>query len=995
MALELRIRRLARLALPVLLFAAATPRPAAAQPYARFAVPDSALPAALAAARGDFENAWNALLVTEIRSSMVRTDSTRRLTRMAVAVVKAEPQALGSRVAHDAWELRRRWSKTELRLRVSAAMAESLAAAARGRREFDLADSLLGRARDSYRRIGERRRLAWTLGSLGANMLVAGRNPQAAAYYDEALAARRALGDSLLIGNTLNDLGQTYYLLSRFDEAYAVLHEARAIREAQRRWAQLGNTLNFLGLTLAARGRPDSAITCFRHSVQLTSAAGDSARTWVGLTNYARVLLEHGDFDEAGRVSERALVIARSLGNGADVAMIEKNLGNLHRIAGRYGLAVEHLERAASGFEQAGDTREQVQTLSLQGLALNSTGDFEHARPVLGRALALADSSGDAVLQATVLNALALTVYYQDDRPEARRLAERGFEAANSAPDTTTVHDAAALLGYFAQERGDLIEAERWFARAAGAGSGMRPEVRANDLSALAIVHQLLGRLDEAERGHRAALEIAEASKAPNQVMWTLCNLGDLAERRGDHAAAFSAYGKALAIADTMRTLQSAERQSIQAFASRLFMFEAMIHLLGKLDAQHPDSGYAARAFEWSERARARAFLDLVASSGKGGAGAPIVTLSEAQRPLDPKREALLVYSVGDSSTTLWVLRADSWRRFTLAARPALKSRVQALRRALANPTASTSPAAMRASRALYEVLIAPAAPLLEGVERLIVSPDGPLALIPFEALLARDVPEGAPPRGAYLAERFAVTYTPSASVLATSSTTAGDSVIVAVGDPAFGTIPGGAGGAALASALAPLPSTAEEIAAIRTLARNRRVVTLQGAEATRERVLALPDLARAGVLHIATHGDVNEAEPDHSGLWFAPDTAGGPPTRIEVADIMNTRLSAGLVTLSACETGLGRLENGEGVVGLSRAFMAAGARSVVVSLWPVNDRSTARLMERFYRGVLGESGGPKALAEAKRALLEDDETRAPYYWAPFIMVVRGAGRTP
>ncbi len=986
------VRSLILAALVVLGLVAGLGERAEAQPYARFAVPDSALPQALRAGRTDYESAWNALLVSEIRAQQAHADSARRLARLARDLAGAEAAALGSRIGPDALALRRRWNKSDLRARVSAAVAESLAAVARGRREFDRADSLLAYARDTYRALGERRRLAWALGSLGANMLVAGRHPQAAVYYDAALTARRALGDSVLIANTLNDLGQTYYQLSRFSESFAALHEACTMREAMGRWVQLGNTLNFLGLVMAARGQPDSAIAYYRRSVELTSAGGDSARTMQGLKNFALVLYERGRFDEAMRVSERALVIARAANAVDDMAMIERNLGNLDRIAGRYGQAIERFERAAAGFESVGNDRDRVFALNLEGLALTATGDAERAGPVLTLALALADSSGDPILQASVLNSMALSVYDRGDVPEARRLATRGFEVAAAAFDTTAIHDAAALLGYFAQEHGDLVEAERWHTRATAAGTGMRPEVRANDLSALGVVHQLLGRFDEAERDHRAALRIAEEARSANQVTWSLCNLGDVAERRRDYAAAFAAYGRALAMADTMRTLQGAERGSVKAFASRLFMFDAMIHLLGKLDAQNPDSGYAARAFEWAERSRARAFLDQVTASGQSVAGAPIVTLLEAQRLLDPKREALLVYSVGDSSTSLWVLRRERWRRFTLPARPALKARVQTLRRALADPASSVGAAGMRASRALYGMLIAPAESLLVGVDRLFVAPDGPLSLIPFEALLAREVSGGdVPPRGAYLAERFAISYTPSASVLATRAAATSDSVLVAIGNPAFGTESGAA-----ATPLAPLPSTADEIAAIRSLAGRRRVVALTGSEASRERVLALPELARAGVLHIATHGDVNESEPDHSGLWLAPEAEGGPPTRVEVADIMRTPLTASLVTLSACETGLGRLENGEGVIGLSRAFMVAGAQNVVVSLWPVNDRSTARFMERFYQGALGgRESRVQALAAAKRALLADPETRAPYYWAPFIMVGRSAAPAP
>jgi CHAT domain-containing protein len=123
--------------------------------------------------------------------------------------------------------------------------------------------------------------------------------------------------------------------------------------------------------------------------------------------------------------------------------------------------------------------------------------------------------------------------------------------------------------------------------------------------------------------------------------------------------------------------------------------------------------------------------------------------------------------------------------------------------------------------------------------------------------------------------------------------------------------------------------------------------------------------------------------------LWLAWDGPG--PGYLPVRDILGLKLDADLVTLSACETGLGRLERGEGVLGLSRAFLAAGARSVVVSLWKVNDRSTALLMEHFYQPLLAQRRPrERALAEAKRALLAEPETRSPFYWAPFVLI--GAG---
>jgi CHAT domain-containing protein len=421
----------------------------------------------------------------------------------------------------------------------------------------------------------------------------------------------------------------------------------------------------------------------------------------------------------------------------------------------------------------------------------------------------------------------------------------------------------------------------------------------------------------------------------------------------------------------------------------RLFAFEALIHLLGRLAPQFPDSGYDAEAFAWAERTRARSFLDLLNAQGRSAEPLAPITLERAQSLLPTERAALLEYSLGDSSSSLWVVTRRSWRRFTLPPRAALQARAEILRRALGDPATAESRAARSAARALHRLLIEPAARLIERSDQLLVSPDGALARVPFEALLAADAPaDAAAPHGAYLVERYAVSYTPSASALVTFAPGprrgGARREVLAVGAPEFGTIaPHGMSGP-----LVPLPGTAGELSALRAVAAPRPCTVLSGAAATRERVLALPSLGRAGLIHIATHGLADPAAPERSGLWFSAPSDSEAPGFVSLGDLFGLRLSAGLVTLSACETGLGRIERGEGVIGLSRAFLAAGAHSVVVSLWSVNDRSTATLMRRFYTPLLAR-GAPcaSALAEAKRALLADPATRSPFYWAPFVLI--------
>jgi CHAT domain-containing protein/Tfp pilus assembly protein PilF len=964
------IRRPLALAAALVAFAACA-GPAAAQPWARFAVPDSALPATLKANAAGYEAAWNALLVAELRARLAKADSARRLLDLAERVARAEPVALGSTIGGDALDLRSRWNRTERQHRVRAAVSESLAVAAQAARDYARADSLFRHALAGYRALGERRRTAWLLGSIGQTAFLAGDYARADSVYRLALAARRALPDLRMTGATLNAVGLTGYMRGRFGEAAAYLDSARMVREQTGEMAARATTLNLLGLTYSELGDPVAARASFEQALSITTTLGDSARTLEVLVNQAATYVGSGDPAEAEAITARAMAIAREQGNLDRQAILLSNLGNIRVREGRYTDGYAALEEAAGLAAQTGDPRREARLLIDVGLAGIRLMDARAARPPLERALALADSVGDTGLGGQASHNLAIVAQLEGDLTGAEGSAHRALARAVAVGDSGLARAVSGTLGDLALERGDRGAAREWFARAVAISADGSPATAAADLVNLGVA-TVADRPDEAGELFRRAEQVAREAGLP-EVRWpAMLGLGDVAERRGDYATALAWDRAAATLIDTLRGRQGAEQQAVSLLAHRRFAFDALIHLLTKLDPRHPDSGYAAEAFHWAERARARALLDQLAG---GGEAAQPLTLPEARRLVGPG-EALLEYSLGDSSTTLWVITGGAVRTHMLPGRKSLQTRGEVLRRGLADPQRAESRSTLNAARALWRALIEPALPALAGVRHLILSPDGPLQLVPFEALLATDPVEGRPPAaGDWLASRFATSYTFSAGALFALRGEAAGRAVVAVADPSFG------------DALPALPNTAEEAAVLSALAPPRPYVGLAGAEATRERLLALPELSQAGVLHIATHGVANEVEPDRSGLWLAVE-AGGQPGLLAVPDIRRLRLQAELVTLSACETGLGRLERGEGVVGLTRAFLAAGSKSVVVSLWKVNDRSTARLMRTFYEGLLREKRGrPESLAAARRALLKAPETRAPFYWAPFVLI--------
>ena len=943
---------------------------AAAQPWARFAVPDSSLPAALRAGAAGYEAAWNALLVAELRARLARADSASALLDLGGRIARAEPGALGSRIGLDALERRARWSRAQRRERVSAAVAESLGTTAENARQAGTADSLYRAALARYTALGEKRRRAWVLGSMGRNAFGAGDLAYADSVYRQALAARRELGDPRMVGATTNALGSTAWQRGQFMEARDFYLEARAIRERTGERGPLSQTLNFLGLAYRGLGEPDSARRAFGEALQIASALGDSLRTLDILVNLSDLLGRFGDLESVEAVERRALAITRERGLPDREALILLNTGLAYYRLGHFSDARARAERVLA--LPALTPEKRIDALNELGRVHLKLTDAAAARPPLERALALADSLDRPLMKSHVLTNLAIAAQLEGDASGAERLALRALDAANHSGDSSRVQGSLSTLGDLALERRDFAAAERAFARSAAISRSQGPQIHASELNNWAM--SVLDRPADAERLYRLSLEASARANAPVERAFALLGLGELAERRGDFPAALRWAREGATLIDTTRSRQGAGRGSISLSSGWRFVFDGMIHLLVKLDARSPDSGWAAEAFHWAERARARSLLDLVAKDG----GARPLTLAEARARVRDQDLALLEYAFGDSSTTLWVITGRGVNHFTLPGRAALGPRVEILRRGLADPERAVSKGTLAASRTLYRQLVEPALQALEGIERLIVSPDGPLALIPFEALLAAEPgADGVPARGDWLGSRWAVSYAFSASTLAARSGAGGGQGVVALADPEFG------------GALPPLPHTADEARQLERLAgaRGAAFTGLSGAAATRAGLLALAALPGAALLHVATHGVANEIEPERSGLWLSPDSAGAPGF-LSVADVAELRLSADLVTLSACETGLGRLERGEGVVGLTRAFVAAGARSVVVSLWRVNDRSSARLMERFYRELLARGRTrDRALAEARRALLRSPETRSPFYWAAFVLV--------
>jgi CHAT domain-containing protein len=418
--------------------------------------------------------------------------------------------------------------------------------------------------------------------------------------------------------------------------------------------------------------------------------------------------------------------------------------------------------------------------------------------------------------------------------------------------------------------------------------------------------------------------------------------------------------------------------------------------------------GYDILAFQYAERSKSRVLLELLTESAaninketdqKSEAlkHPEPVSLKEAQALCPDKNTVILEYSVGDSSSCLWVITQSAHQLFRLPPRKLLQEQIESFRFALLNPDQTNNEFFTRGGYSLYQKLLQPAEPYLTKKTKLIVIPDGILNYLPFEVLLTENkgINTGTPYSVLpFLIKKYPVSYVQSASVLKSllseqsgvRQADPGNKKLVAFGDPVYENVNDTSRSSS--KNYQRLEYTGKEIENIASLFKKGNADIYLRGDATEENIKREGELKKFNYVHFATHGFIDEAKPDLSSLVLTQDNNSEEDGFLQATEIFNLNLNADLVVLSACQTGLGKLIRGEGMVGLTRAFMYAGTPSVLVSLWSVKDASTATLMTDFYKNLIKEKlSKTEALRKAQLSMLGDEKFAHPFYWAPFVIV--------
>lgn len=849
------------------------------------------------------------------------------------------------------------------------------------------------------RELGDRAAAARALKSAGNTLVFHGDLTEAVRAFEESITLSREVGHRNAVARALNDLAIAYRRLGEVERAVAAYEQALPLARATEDREMEANILANLGVAYRSLGNHVRSLQFYEQALQVRRESGDSRGAFNLLVNAGNLHRDLRRFDEANAFHAEALHIAATGGDRGREGVALNSLGLNAAAEGRYGEALGHQRAALSRHQTVGDQSGEAAVFQAMGASLQGLGRHDDAREALQAALAIDRRLRERYAERDVLG----------------RLAEVERDIGNLAAATTYAEASAALDE---ELRAEIVT----------------PELRASFIAAEQDRYQqfveILQRRHQAEAssGHDArALEVSERARA-RVLLDTLASAHvDLRE------------GVDPALLAQQRSLE----QSLDRASSQLSRALAS-------DAGGDAAKSAASRVDHftSELQQLRASIRRRNPRYASATLPQPLTASEIQRRVVDADTVLLEYMLGEERSWLWAVTTQGITSSALPPRQAIERAVRSLHGDLSarQPVPGESDASYkqrvrradgrlaRDRAALSQVLLGGIAEKLNGEwrrKRLAIVATGVLEYVPFAALFTPEVPASVEDRSVgsdrgarrvSLAARHEIVVIPSASVLDALRRDTADRppaplAAAVLGDPVFEQSdprvrrpartagirrvalaqtrriepPGEMSAATHAftrGGLARLPFSREEAAAIASLVPDGKVTLATDFKASRRTVL---DGALRGhrVVHFATHGVFDAGSPALSGLVLSlVDERGNPQDGfVRLNDIYNMRLDADLVILSACRTALGEEIKGEGLVGLTRAFMYAGAPRVVASLWQVSDAATAELMKRFYRALFVERLRPAAaLRAAQLELSRDPRWSAPYYWAGFVL---------
>jgi CHAT domain-containing protein/Tfp pilus assembly protein PilF len=889
------------------------------------------------------------------------------------------------------------------------------------------------------RKIGDTEGERATIINIGAVYKLLGETQKALEKYNEALPLSRVAGDRNEEAATLNNIAGVFWTFGDRQKALEKFNEALQIRRTLGDRESEAEILNNIGLVHESLGETQKALDKHKEALSVTQAVGNRFGVASSAIGIGRVYFTLGELQKAQEKFNEALAIFRVIGDRRMEANALNNLGNVHFDLGEMRRALEkyhdslHIRRAVH------DRRGEAQSLHNIGTCYNESGEWQKALENFNQALPIRRAIGDRQGEASTLHSVGTAYRLSGDLAKSLENFNESLLIRRSIRERDGEVETLLGIAQAMHKQGNLSQARQAIEQAIVIIENTRTQIDSQNLRAsfLAKRHEYYqSYIDILMEQHRQnpsvgfdALAFGVSERARARSLLEL-----LMESGADIRQGVDSF-----LLERERNLQ----QLLNAKAA------AQVALLNRkhtpTQAEYLAKEIAAITTELEElRSQIRERSPRYATLTQ-----PLpLSLAEIQRKVLDPDTLLLEYSLGDDASYLFVVSQTSITNYQLPKRAEVEAATRRVRELLTAPqpqpgdTEAKYQARIKEAKENYwpqaaelsRMLLGPAASQLGG-KRLLIVADGALQYLPFGVLPIPEterrkdrgtrrqgdrgtrrqgkspLPTPHSPLPTPLIAEHEIVHLPSASTLAVlrrelAGRKPAAKTVAVLADPVFSADDARvkSGNKTLAGIEAPadlmraindvrgdmrrLLLTRDEAEAI--LSVSPRTSAFGALDFRANRATATSDeLSRYRIVHFATHGLLNSEHPELSGVVLSLVDERGQPQDgfLRLHEIFNLRLQADLVVLSACQTGLGKEVKGEGLVGLTRGFMYAGAARVVASLWQVNDVATAELMKRFYRRMLKDGMRPAAaLRAAQIEMWKRPQWQSPFYWGGFVL---------
>ena len=908
----------------------------------------------------------------------------------------------------------------------------------------------------------------------GENFKLQGDYEESIKYFKKALSLARKNNDKkdeieslIKLGLLYWDNGEMSKSINAFKESLSVVEKAKIDQKKD----EVSDYIQIYEFYRSARDyrrqeKYQKSIENFEKAIELARKIESEEHELKCLRELSITHIFLNEIDNFFSLNEDALEIARRIRHRQEVGRCLFNIGFYYGTKTNYAQALMHYEEALILARIVNDYEDESECLTNIGGIYIQLGNYEKALEYQKSVLEIDQKHlKEEVYVAKDLNNIGVTyqkIYAfhsgnKDDLYNALAHYEESLKIARRIKDVETEIEALTNMGMACIDLENYPEALKYFKLALEkAKLAQDLEEKANLYINIGRVNSLQGNYDLSLEYFQQAIDITSRTGKENILWEAYFEIANAHLRQGNHEKSLENYKKSISFIEKIRSRIQLEALKASYLASdkRIEAYQNTVNLLCKLHDSEPERLHNIEAFDYLERAKARAFLDrlevsqvnisqgvdiellsqeedlmkeisglnlklfnpglgkkqeksineqLRLSEEKVNAlkrkirlSSPayadlkypqIITLEQAQKQMLDNKTAFLEYSLGKENSYAFVITKRKFKIFPLPPAKKIKEKVSEYLKAITDKENHD----FSLGYELFTKLVPQ--DLDENIKKLIIIPDDILHYLPFETLVSQK------DKKIWLIENYKIAYTPSISSLREIiqrkrlSEIKPKKDLLAFGDPYFGSDEEVASARDSSQTISPvgafnvsrLEFSGMEVERIASLFKKTRIDVFKRKEASEENLKDL-NLEDYKIFHLATHCLIDDKKPDRSSVVFSIGNAQTEDEILQMREVFNLKLSSDLVTLSACQTGLGELIRGEGIDGLSRAFFYAGASSALISLWAVHDQATSQFMERCYFHLRSSNSINDSLQKTKQEMINSDILSHPYYWAGFII---------